>query len=138
MKCVGCVERLSLGLRNLFSAWLAPGDIEDNLATLTPGRDPLERRPRALERERRVHRGPQLASVGKARELAELLAVRLDDEVVRARRLDCDGDDPAGGRQAPAHGVEDEVCRPVLDDIGARVPSELHGELADPAAGTRY
>src|SRR4051812_2074978 len=99
---------------NVLSAWLAPGYIEDNLATLAPGRDPLERCPRALERERRVHRGPQLAAVGEARELAELLAVRLDNEVIRARRLGCDGDDPAGGRQAPAHGVEDEVCGPVL------------------------
>src|SRR5438445_121216 len=70
------------------------------------------------------------------RELSELLAVWLDDEVGGARCLVGDSDDAVGGRDLAPRRVEDELSRPAVYDLRARVPRELDSDVTDTARGT--
>src|SRR5688572_178408 len=75
------------------SVRLGVADTEHYLAVLAGRRHALERGAGVGEREDGVELRPQLAGVDERGQLEELFAVRLDDEVGRARRLLGDRDE---------------------------------------------
>jgi hypothetical protein len=112
---------------------LVAANLQHDLAMLPAGRDSLERRRGLREWKDRVDFHAKLAGVHERRQLRQLLAVRFDDEVDRARSLLCDRDHALGGVDLAATSVEDQIDRPALHDRRAGLSRKLDGDVPDPA-----